>query len=74
MLATEKGKRVNHWLGLYRRDENTFAEIRDMLEEESGRPASPTTVVIYLLQMYRDRQERKKIAAAKDRARDNKVI
>jgi hypothetical protein len=49
-----KGKRKDHWFGLYHVDEQRFWAIRDWLEDKTGRPSSPTKVILYLLDCHDD--------------------
>jgi len=49
-----KGDREHFSFALYRKDAERFKKIRDEQEELTGRPCSPSTEVVFLLDRYDD--------------------
>lgn len=47
-----KGKRMSGFYGLYERDNSRFRAVRESIEKRTGRPCSPSTAIIYLLDCY----------------------
>lgn len=52
MRKEDKGKRRDFYFGFYPRDERRLNAVRELVEEITGRPASCTRAVVYLLDCH----------------------